>query len=400
MRLLHTSDWHLGRSFGAFSLLHDQQQMIDQIVSIARDAAVDLVVIAGDVFDRAIPPSEAVVLLRETLRALRATGAQVALISGNHDGAERIAAYDGLLEPGLHLAGGFSHAGRVVELEFPDGPLHLVLVPFLDPLMAPEGEQVAGESAAAEPDVDASGAVAVGHRRRPSHASVLAHRLATARAHIAGRRSVVVAHAFVAGASVSDSERELSVGGADHVPVDVFDGFSYVALGHLHRPQSIGRPMVRYSGTPLAYSFSETEPKSVTIIDLEMTGVPSVEVVALGACRGVATIEGSLRELLDQPQFATAQTRWVRARITDDGALLDPMARLRGRFPYAVELHRTAVGGGAAVAVGQVTGPRRTPLEAACDFWSASAGEPASSEVVQLLRSALTTAFTAGGADG
>lgn len=394
MRLLHTSDWHLGRCFGAHSLLHDQQRMINQIVSVARDAAIDLVVIAGDVFDRAIPPTEAVVLLREALRALRATGAQVALIAGNHDGAERIAAYDGLLQPGLHLAGGFRHAGRIIDLDFADGPLHVVLVPFLDPLMAPEGEPAEGEPAAREPDSEADGEedgeVVTGRRRRPSHASVLSHRLAAARAQVAGRRSVVVAHAFVAGAAVSDSERELSVGGVDHVPVDVFDGFTYVALGHLHRPQCISRPCVRYSGTPLAYSFSETESKSVTIVDLQAGCEPAIEVVPLGMCRGVATIEGTLQQLLDGSEFAEDETRWVRARVTDNGALLEPMARLRERFPFAVELNRTSVGGGAAATAGQISGRRRTPLEAACDFWSASAGEAASPEIVHMLQAALT----------
>ena len=248
-------------------------------------------------YDRAIPSNDAVVVLRDSLKAIRAAGARIALIAGNHDGAERVAAFDGLLADGLHVAGGYRRAGAVETLVFDDGELQLVLVPYLDPMMAPGDEQgtdppigtasmgtAAMRMAPTETVPTASGlpeelaplppADEAPRRRRVTHASVLQHRLAAASAQVGGRRSLVVAHAFVAGGAASDSERELSVGGVDRAPRDAFDGFTYAALGHLHRPQSVGRPNLRYSGTPLAYSFSETEAKTVTIVDLPPSGAP------------------------------------------------------------------------------------------------------------------------------
>src|SRR5512134_3186010 len=141
MRILHTSDWHLGRTFGSHALLDDQARMLDRIVELVTAERIDLVVVAGDVYDRAIPSNDAVVVLRDSLKAIRAAGARIALIAGNHDGAERVAAFDGLLADGLHVAGGYRRAGAVETLVFDDGELQLVLVPYLDPMMAPGDEQ-------------------------------------------------------------------------------------------------------------------------------------------------------------------------------------------------------------------------------------------------------------------
>jgi exonuclease SbcD len=375
MRILHTSDWHLGRSFGAFSLLDDQRRVLERIVGLVREQSVDLVVVAGDLFDRAVPSTEAVVTLREALTELRGAGAQVVLVAGNHDSAERMAAYDGLLEPGLLVVGGYRRAGEVTTMSFADGPLEVVALPYLDPLLAP--------------DDPAPG--------RHTHASVLAQRLAAARRGLSGCRSLAVAHAFVAGGTPSESERELAVGGAEQIGVRAFDGFDYVALGHLHSPQSLGRPTLAYSGSPLAYSFSETAVKSVQLVELDLGGVApaTVERIELGVCRGVVTLSGSLRELLTAPEHEVVRGRWVRAQLTDAGALVEPMARLRQRFPFTVEMHRTAVSlavRGSLGGVGPADATSRTPIATVSAFWQATVGEVPSPEVLTCIRQALVAA--------
>jgi DNA repair protein SbcD/Mre11 len=396
MRILHTSDWHLGRTFGSHALLDDQARMLDRIVELVTVERIDLVVIAGDVYDRAIPSNDAVVVLRDSLKAIRAAGARIALIAGNHDGAERVAAFDGLLADGLHVAGGYRRAGAVETLVFDDGELQLVLVPYLDPMMAPSDEH--GFDPSVEPLTDVAPLDAAllddgPRRRRVTHASVLQHRLSAASMQVAGRRSLVVAHAFVAGGAGSDSERELSVGGVDRAPAGAFDGFTYAALGHLHRPQSVGRPDLRYSGTPLAYSFSETEAKTVTIVDLPPSGAPVITAVELGVCRGVRTITGPLAQLLSDPTLRSAETQWVQARLTDRDAVLEPMARLRRRFPFIVELQR--IGEPQWSDDGRLPGiivRSVTPLDLAVEFWESTASESPSGEIVRLLASALSAA--------
>ena len=414
MRILHTSDWHLGRTFGSHALLDDQVRMLERIVELVTAEGIDLVVVAGDVYDRAIPSNDAVVVLRDSLKAIRAAGARIALIAGNHDGAERVAAFDGLLADGLHVAGGYRRAGAVETLVFDDGELDLVLVPYLDPMMAPGDEQETDAATATATPSTGMTATAGGQpdeldplhlgdevhvgdeaprRRRVSHASVLQHRLAPARTQVGGRRSLVVAHAFVAGGAGSDSERELSVGGVDRAPSDAFDGFTYAALGHLHRPQSVGRPNLRYSGTPLAYSFSETEAKTVTIVDLPPIGAPEITAVELGVCRGVRTITGPLEQLLSDSTLRSAETQWVQARLTDRDVVLEPMARLRRRFPFIVELQR--VGEPRWSDDGRLPGivaRSVTPLDLAVEFWESTASESPSGEIVRLLASALSAA--------
>ena len=256
-------------------------------------------------------------------------------------------------------------------------------------MMAPADELGTDPS----PDADPDEAHDPAPRRRVTHASVLQRRLSAASVQVAGRRSIVVAHAFVAGGACSDSERELSVGGVDRAPTTAFDGFTYAALGHLHRPQSVGRPNLRYSGTPLAYSFSETEAKTVTIVDLPPSGAPILTTVELGVCRGVRTITGPLEQLLTDPTHRAAETHWVQARLTDREALLEPMARLRSRFPFIVELQRAGEpewsndGRLPGIIVRSVT-----PLDLAVEFWESTASESPSGEIVRLLASALSAA--------
>jgi DNA repair protein SbcD/Mre11 len=384
MRILHTSDWHLGRNFGPVSLLADQADFVDWMVGVCATEQVDLVVVAGDVYDRAIPPTEAVVLFREALVRLQAAGHVVAVITGNHDGADRVAAYDELMDASrVYIRGGYSKVGEVVPLEFADGPLDLVMLPFLDPQAAPD-------SLAAAPGDDSDDAYE--RRLRRTHQSVLAAAVEAAAPQRRGVRSLAVSHAFVVGGETSESERQLSVGGSGTVDMAVFSSFSYAALGHLHRPQQLA-PTVRYSGTPLAYSFSEAHQKSVTLVDLAADGACTVREVKVPVGRAVLTVEGQIDELLRHEPTAAQRESLVRAVITDGGVVLDAKPRLSQVYPHVVEIvlrppmAAGGVGGGAAV-------DRRvvSATEAADSFWVASTGTPPTPEQAELLHTAITVA--------
>lgn len=384
MRILHTSDWHLGRNFGPVSLLADQAAFIDWVVGLCATEEVDLVVVAGDVYDRAIPPTEAVVLFREALVRLQAAGHVVAVITGNHDGADRVAAYDELMDASrVYVRGGYAKVGEVIALEFADGPLDLVMLPFLDPQAAPD-------SLAAAPGDDSDDAYE--RRLRRTHQSVLAAAVEAAAPQRRGVRSLAVSHAFVVGGETSDSERQLSVGGSGTVEMAVFSSFSYTALGHLHRPQQLG-PAVRYSGTPLAYSFSEAHEKSVTLVDLAADGTCAVRAVRVPVGRPVLTVEGPIADLLRHEPTAAQRDSLVRAVITDPGVVLDAKPRLSQVYPHVVEIVLRPPVAGAGVGGGEAVDRRVvSATEAADAFWLASVGAPPTPEQAELLHAAITVA--------
>lgn len=388
MRILHTSDWHLGRSFGPVSLAGEQERFCDALAEIVADQRIDLVVIAGDIYDRAIAPTHSIELFRDTVRRLRSTGVVIAAISGNHDGADRVSPYDDLLDAsGVYIRGGYEGVGRVIRHEFADGPLDLVLLPFLDPQAAPDlfGATPVGESG--------DGGDALERRRRRTHQSVLAAAMAATRAGLAAPRSLAVAHAFVTGGSVSDSERQLEVGGTGEVPADIFDGFSYTALGHLHRPQDITRPTLRYSGTPMPYSFSEDHTKSVTVIDMDPTGACAIDTIDLAVGRGVRTITGTIDELLEPARHPDAHERFVRAIVTDRETVLDAKARLERVYPHVVEVRLEPAGGRAAVAAGPAVEIHELrPIDAVTGFWAELEGSKPDGDLLDILTSAVATA--------
>ena len=406
MRILHTSDWHLGRHFGTQPLLEDQREFLRWLLEVVKEHRVELVVVAGDVFDRAVPAAEAVEAWREALLRLRSLDARVVAIAGNHDGPARLAAYDGLTDlAGVWVRGGYARAGEILSIEGSDGPLAIVPLPFLDPLLAPTPAEDAPDAASIAPGA-ATGAAAAGATSpepapadpppavaRPTHESVLRTALERAGSSIGGRRSVVLAHAWVSGGLASDSERALTVGGAGQVEPSLFDGFSYVALGHLHRPQSVGgRENLRYCGSPLSYSFSEEHDKQVLLLDLAPTGSVSIEPLAVPVGRKVATLTGRLEELLRAPEHEHARGRWVRVRLTDTGIVLDAKTRLRKRFPHVVEVALAATSPGRGEAPTDAHGaggPAKSSHELALDFWSKVMGESADPRVSELLRSAL-----------
>ncbi|MEN7531193.1 exonuclease SbcCD subunit D [Cupriavidus sp. DL-D2] len=321
MRFLHTADWHLGRLFHARSLIEDQAYVLDQFVTLVRDVRPDAVLIAGDVYDRAVPPPEAVALLDDVLaRIVIGEGVPVVMIAGNHDSAQRIDFGARLMAGrGLHVAGRVGAATTCVTLSDAHGDVRIYALPYAEPAVVRDAL-----------GVDLS-----------SHEAALGAQLDAIRAdHPAGVRSVAVAHAFVVGGAVSESERPLSVGGSGAVAAELFHGFDFVALGHLHRPQTIGG-RVHYSGSLLKYSLSEADhSKSVSLIELDEAGGVRIEQMALQPRRNLRILNGELAALIAAGAGDAHRDDYVHAVLTDIGALLDPMARLREVYPNALAIER------------------------------------------------------------
>ncbi|MEW2221793.1 exonuclease SbcCD subunit D [Streptomyces sp. NPDC006990] len=323
MRLLHTSDWHLGRSFHRVSLLDAQRAFLDHLVATVEERAVDAVLVSGDVYDRAVPSLAAVEMFDRTLSRLADLDVPTVMISGNHDSARRLGVGAKLLgRAGVHLRTDPRECGTPVFLEPADGggPVAVYGVPYLEPSLVREtlGAEGGGHTAVLRAATD---------RIRADLA-----------ARPAGTRSVVLAHAFVAGAEVCDSERDITVGGVASVPASVFEGIDYVALGHLHNCQALSA-RIRYSGTPIAYSFSEAgHPKSMWLVDLGPSGEPAAERLPCPVPRPLARLRGRLAELLEDPALEQYTDSWVEATLTDAARPHDPMARLAARFPHTVSL--------------------------------------------------------------
>ncbi|HET6242334.1 MAG TPA: exonuclease SbcCD subunit D [Arthrobacter sp.] len=330
MRLLHTSDWHLGRSFHGIGMLDAQRAFVDQLVTFVRDESVDVVLIAGDVYDRALPGVDVVGLLDDALVRLTGAGAQVVLTSGNHDSAIRLGFASRVLERGgVHLR------TRLAELDKPvlfplagggdtdsDAVLAIYGIPWLEPRL------VAGQLG-----VETASHFEVTRAATERIRADLHDRAETRTVH-----SVVLAHTFASGGISSDSERDLSIGGVGAVPLDLFEGFSYTALGHLHGRQELS-PAVRYSGSPLAYSFSEAKHKKGSwLVDVDATGIGGVREVLWDAPRTLAVLRGKLDELLGSEEFAWAEAAYCQITLTDAQRPAQAMERLRARFPDTLVL--------------------------------------------------------------
>jgi len=388
VRVLHTSDWHLGRTLHGVDLHDHQAAHVDHLVETVLDRGVDVVVVAGDVHDRAVPPVPSVRLLGEALRRL-AEHAVVVVTPGNHDSAVRLGFAAELLRDGVHVLASVERLATPVVVADADGPVAVYGLPWLDPDTA--------RHVLAPPAAD-GGTVPPLPR---SHEAVLGAAMQRVRADLAtrpGTRAVVVAHAFVAGGTVSDSERDIRVGGVDVVPASVFDGVDYVALGHLHGAQRVGaagaRPVVRYSGSPLAFSFGERrQVKSSALVDLAADGTVSVELVPAPVPRRLAEVVGALDELLDGRHDALADA-WLRVVVTDPVHPEQLFARVRERFPHALVVQHVPEGAVDAPALRQVTA-ETDPVEVAADFVAFASGGAASDDELEVLRSAYEAARAA-----
>ncbi len=374
MRILHTSDWHLGRSFHREGMLTHQAAYVDHLLAVVESERVDLVVVAGDIYDRALPQVDAVRLADDALARMAASRAQVVLTSGNHDSAHRLGFSSRLIDAsGVFIRTDASGVGRPVLFEDEHGPVAVHGLPYLDPDSVREPWGLAARS----------------------HESALGEAMRRVRADLAGRspatRSVVLAHAFVGGtqreAEPSDSERDISVGGVSLVPTSLFDGISYTALGHLHGRHTL-TDTVRYSGSPLAYSFSEAaQLKGSWLVELGPTGVTSCEFLEAPVPRPLARIRGTLEELLADPGLERHQAAWVQATLTDDCRPLQAMDRLRSRFPHTLVLGFEPAGGNPhAVPSARVQG--RSDHDIALDFVAEMRGSAATEPEAHLLREA------------
>ncbi len=318
MKLLHTSDLHLGRQFNGISLEEDHAAVLDQIVEAVKANRVDALIIAGDVFDRASPPQSAVRQFNGFLQRIKTeTDAAVAMIAGNHDSGDRIDLSAIAADRSRWLIRGAISVKEVpLLLSDTHGTVAISALPFAYEYAARE----CFESETIDTPED-----------------VLVAQVAAARAEVPeGARWIIVAHAFVTGGSVSESERSLTrVGGIETVRASAFDGAHYVALGHLHRPQSISTDHIRYSGSPLAFGFDEADSeKSMSLIEMDAAGQVSVEVVAFKPIRRARVLRGKHAELL----LSDPSSDFIKAELTDDVPVIDGMKRLRDVFPNACEL--------------------------------------------------------------
>jgi exonuclease SbcD len=365
MRILHTSDWHLGRSFHREDLLAAQAAFVDHLVETVAAERVECVLVSGDVYDRALPAVDAVKLCNEALERL-AERARVVLIAGNHDSARRLGFGSALMDKaGVHVRTDFAAVGDPVVV----GDTAFYGIPYLEPELVRHPW-----------DLD-----------ERSHAAALTEAMRRVRDDAAGReeRSVVLAHAFVTGGESSESERDISVGGSSQVSVSVFDGVDYAALGHLHGSWRI-TDRVRYSGSPLAYSFSEAKHvKGSWLIDLAADGGVAGEFVEAPVPRRLGRLRGRLDDLLGDPAHDEFEDRWLQVTLTDARRPSAAMERLRRRFPHTLVL-------GFAPEGDEAEGTRtwsdrvreRSPLDVAGDFVAEVTDGPATAEERALLHEA------------
>jgi exonuclease SbcD len=380
MRLIHTSDWHLGRTLHGESLLEHQSVFLDWLLGQATGHRVDAVVVAGDVYDRAVPPTDAVALLDQTLVRFFRAGIPVVLTSGNHDSAVRLGFASGLSEAaGIHLRTRVEDIARPVIIRDEHGEVGIYGIPYLlpDAVMAELGAE-------------------------RSHASVLAAACERIRADAAARglrRTVVIAHALVTGGQVSESERDIRVGGIGDAPARVLAGCSYLALGHLHGQQRVdagGTTSARYSGSPLAFSFSERDHrKSVTLAEIAGDGTVVTQLLPTPVPRPLREVRGRLDELLARADgdLADLAGAWVKAVLTDQARPVAPMERLRERWPHTIALDFQPGGG--------LTGPdadlarlaeAADPVEICGLFVDFVAGTPPDEAQLAVLRQAVEAA--------
>ncbi|MTE23026.1 exonuclease SbcCD subunit D [Microbacterium sp. ZXX196] len=325
MRILHTSDWHIGRSFHGHSTLEALSGVLDTLAGQVAEHDVDVVIVAGDVFDSATPAAAAYTLLSDTLAAIREAGARVIVTSGNHDSAARLGFQSRFLgASGVHVVTDPLSVGEPVTLEDAHGPVHFYGIPYLEPALVrhlwPDAELRTQEHAVRH----AMGLVAADHAER-------------------GGRHVAIAHCFAAGVEPTPQlEREvrqdLRQGSLDVVPLADLAGPDYVALGHIHGRAELA-PGIRYSGAPLHYSFGEAaKPRGSWLVDLGPGGVESVAWLDLPVPRRLVTLRGDLATLLEDPDLAPHEDDWVCAVLTDATPQPDPMRRLRARFPFCATI--------------------------------------------------------------
>ncbi|ASI94919.1 exonuclease SbcCD subunit D [Vibrio rotiferianus] len=323
MKFIHTSDWHLGRQFHNVSLLDDQQAVLDQLIQYIEHNPVDAVVVAGDIYDRSVPPTIAIELLNKVVKRICGElNTPMILISGNHDGAERLGfGSEQMKNAGLHIISNFEDMLTPVVIETESaGQVAFYGMPYNDP------EQVRFAY------------------QEPVSTHDQAHKLLAEKIteHFQPeQRNVLVSHCFVDGAIESESERPLSIGGSDRVSHEHFLKFDYVALGHLHQPQKKGEEYIRYSGSLMKYSFGEqNQKKGFTLVEVDQNGFVSAEHVDLSAPHEMRIIEGELEQVIEQGKTDPKNEDYLLVRLMDKHAILNPMEKLRTVYPNVLHLEK------------------------------------------------------------
>ena len=356
MRFIHTSDWHLGRSFHRVGLLDAQARYLDHLVDVVKSEGVDAVLVSGDVYDRALPAPDTVELLSAAVTRLIDAGAVVVLSSGNHDSAIRLGfASDLLARAGLHIRTSLDSVGMPVMIKDVD----VYPLPYLEPSVA----------------ADVMGAL------ERTHAAVLRAAMDRVRAQALSRPgcAVVMAHVFVTGGATSESERDISVGGVCAVHPEVFAEADYVALGHLHGPQRISEA-VRYSGSPIALSFSEAgHHKGSVLVDVS-AGALKTRSIPAPFTKSLAILRGDLEELLRDPRHRGAESAYCQITLTDTVRPTGAMERLRRRFPDTLVLAFEPAGAEAIPRTSTAMLRQRGDLDLCCDFLTHVRGGRAVSE--------------------
>lgn len=357
MKFVHLSDLHLGKRVNEFSMIEDQAYILTKILGIIREERPDGVLIAGDIYDKSVPSVEAVSLFDDFLKQLSRQQTQVFIISGNHDSPERLGFASELIAlSGIHIAPAYDGMVCPVSLEDGYGTVNVYMLPFIKPVHV----RSAFPEEKAESYTEAVSA-AIAHMDIRE-----------------GERNILIAHQFVTGAARCESE-DISVGGLDNVDASVFDAFDYVALGHIHGPQQIGRESVRYCGTPLKYSFSEAKQrKSVTVAELKEKGNLGIRTVSLTPLRDLRELKGTYEELANRKNYeGTSLEDYLHITLTDEEDIVDAVGKLRVIYPNLMKLdydnrrtreNREITGGDEMEA--------KTPMELVWEFYERQNNQP------------------------
>ncbi|MFQ3230285.1 exonuclease SbcCD subunit D [Reinekea sp.] len=367
MRILHTSDWHIGRQFHNLNLLEDQKDCIDQLIDVLKNEAIDLLLIAGDIYDRSVPPAEAVVLLHNTLSVVcLELGITIAMISGNHDGPERLGFGADLLKAsGLHIFTDITAIAKPLKISKGEETVNVYGIPYCQP-----------EHVRKAFDVDVKTfdeahtflVEQVTKQMNPDEVNIL------------------MSHCFVGGSQVSESERPLSIGGADTVSWQPMRSFDYVALGHLHAPQFRGEEHIRYSGSLMKYSFSEVnQKKGVTVVELQRKTKPTIDFFSIKQKHDLRVIEGQFETILSDGFKDENKEDYLLIRLVDKESIIDAIGKLRSIYPNILHLEKTGVV--QAANTKQVTKEhlKRSELELFADFYQKTLDEKLSEPQRQIL---------------
>lgn len=376
MKFIHSSDWHIGRLFQNSSLLNDQLHVLQQLKSYLKEHDVDALLISGDIFDRSVPPADAVEALDLFLdEILTELNIPIIMISGNHDSGKRLGfGAKHMHDAGLHILTELSTITSPIIIDSASGPVHVYGMPYHDPVQVREAYNC---------DV----------KTYDEAHTFLVDLIKSVR--VEGVPSVLMSHCFIDGAEESESERPLSIGGLDKVSFTSLVDFDYVALGHLHAPQYKGAEHIRYSGSLLKYSFSEhQQKKAVTLVEMAPSGAISLQQLALIPRHDLRVLEGTLAEIIEQAQDDDHPNDYIFARLTDTHDLLDPMGQLRQVYPNILQLERTLFSAENGERLVADISAKRSEQQVFEDFFEQVLGQTMSDEQQTLLLETISEART------